>query len=1159
MRCLCAVFIAWIAQAAGLVFEPNVGQTNPNIRFFARTREWSIAISASEIAIRAGSAQVHLQFVDSEPMVLEGLDRQPGVVNHLLGSDPKQWLRRIPTYARITSRNLYPGVDVLFHGTGSGLEYDFELAPGADASRIGLKFTGAQSVRVDEQGDLVIDTAAGELRQKKPLIYQESDGHRQVIDGRYRLIGDGQVAVDIASYDRRRSLVIDPELVYAVRVGGSGSDQVNAIATDSQGNTYITGQTSSLNFPVKNAFESQPKLSNLYRSDAGGPLMELQSVAAPVNAIAVEPSNSAVAYFGTAQGLFKTTDAGAHATLLAGGLPAGANIGPIAVDPSNVSTAYVAGYIPSGGYGLAVYKTTDGGADWAAINNGLNGPQGLFAITQLYVDPTQPSHLFAQNTFAEAFRSTDSGATWVASGFSYDCLTFDPSHSGTVYAANTETGTANSAVYKSTDGGNTWTMLGSPIAASANAHYVASLAVDPFHPGTLWAGTSDGVYKSTNGGQTWSSTSLEMQPSEVAADPVVSNTIYALTTNGLYKTADAGTTWAAIGPASLTTFALASDERMYAGGNSSIEAFVTKLDPTGNFVYSTYIGGSVNDQATGIAVDRLGNAYVTGTTSSPDFPTTAGATNAAATGAFVLRLNPAGDTLGYSVIVADQDTQPAGIALDPAGNAYITGSTNGDLPVTPGAYFSTPPAGEPTLFFYLYGSDAFVLKLNASGALSYATYANEARVGGMFGVLPIASAIAVDASGNAYITGSYFLLKFNASASGLVYSAPSDPWGAGGYVGNAIVLDAQDNAYVAGRSDYGHAYVSKFDANGHAIFNTGNSLLAGEGTDTAQGVAVDSAGNIFVAGYTTSVGFPLRSPVQEAFSLESGFLTELDSSANLLFSTYVGDTSFFQVSGLALDPTGKPVFCGNAYINQTFVDGAEIYYVAGVTTNPYVAKYDTSGVPAVRLDALNNLASQLPVPVSPGELVAIKGAGFAADAQLFFNDVAATMIAGSGSSAPMAIVPSALSGLASALAHVESGGQSSNAVLVPIAAAAPGIFTVSGTGMGQALAFNQDGTPNSQAHPAPVGSMVTFYATGVGQTGLATNAYIVYIGYGDADNLIAASPVQFSVAPAPGFPADVLKVQATVPVGIYSPGAVPVEIVENGVACQAGVIIWISL
>jgi uncharacterized protein (TIGR03437 family) len=297
----------------------------------------------------------------------------------------------------------------------------------------------------------------------------------------------------------------------------------------------------------------------------------------------------------------------------------------------------------------------------------------------------------------------------------------------------------------------------------------------------------------------------------------------------------------------------------------------------------------------------------------------------------------------------------------------------------------------------------------------------------------------------------------------------------------------------------------------------------------------------------------------------TGFLAELDNSSGVIFSTYVGDTSYFQVSGLALDPSGNPVFCGNTYTPYMVVNGSQIYAQPGASQNVWVAKYDTSGIPELRLDALRNLGSQLPVAASPGELVTIAGAGLAADAQVFFNDVAATMIPGSG--APMAIVPYALAGQTFAVVHIESGGQSSNTVLVPVAPAALGIFTVNGTGTGQALAFNQDGTPNSQSSPAPVGSVVIFYATGAGQTvppgvdgvldrtapanpALPITAFIAY-------NLV--SSVQFSVGPAPGYPADVLAVRATVPpLGLQPPGQAMVELVENGVPSQAGVTIWIS-
>jgi uncharacterized protein (TIGR03437 family) len=354
---------------------------------------------------------------------------------------------------------------------------------------------------------------------------------------------------------------------------------------------------------------------------------------------------------------------------------------------------------------------------------------------------------------------------------------------------------------------------------------------------------------------------------------------------------------------------------------------------------------------------------------------------------------------------------------------------------------------------------------------------------------------------------------------------------------------------VAGSTDYLHAFVTKLDPSGKPYFNTGNQTLGGEGNDSAQSIAVDSNGNIFVAGNTSSVSFPLRSPVQEAFNPQTGFLAELDHSGNLLFSTYVGDTDTFQVNGLALDAAGEPVFCGNT------------------DSTAYVAKYDTSGISEVRLDALLNLASQLAVQVSPGEVVAIEGAGFGTDAQLYFDNHPATMIPPmAGLDALMAIVPYALANKTHTLAYVESGGQRSNPVEIQVVAAAPGIFTTNGKGTGEALAINQDGTPNSQAHPAAAGTTVTFFATGVGQTvpagvdGVLHRSkpaptvlpFSVYIVYDYVPGF------QFSVGPANGFPADVLQVTAKVPAGIGQPFQASLAIQENSTYTQNTVTIWVG-
>lgn len=323
-------------------------------------------------------------------------------------------------------------------------------------------------------------------------------------------------------------------------------------------------------------------------------------------------------------------------------------------------------------------------------------------------------------------------------------------------------------------------------------------------------------------------------------------------------------------------------------------------------------------------------------------------------------------------------------------------------------------------------------------------------------------------------------------------------------------------------------------------------------------MAVDSAGNVFVGGYTLSLSFPLRSPVQESFNAEqTGFLAELDATGQLLFSTYVGDTQTFGVSGLALDPSGEPIFCGNtnlpAGINGTFSD-------LSLPIEAWVAKYDPSGIPALLLDSLYNLASQLGSPVSPGELIKVHGAGFGSDVQLFFDGLPATMIPGRSE----AIVPYALDGKSYTFAYVESGGQKSNAVLVPVAAAAPAIFTVSGTGTGQAMVFNQDGTPNSASHPAAALSTVTFFATGVGRTVPAgvdglfhrSTPAAVALPLTVFVNSDQARVVQANVGSVAEFPADVATVKITLPPKPI-PGQASLQIAENGVASPVGVFFYV--
>ena len=392
---------------------------------------------------------------------------------------------------------------------------------------------------------------------------------------------------------------------------------------------------------------------------------------------------------------------------------------------------------------------------------------------------------------------------------------------------------------------------------------VFALLVDPDNSSTLYAGSPSGLFKSTDGGLTWNSLN---SPSPFAifqllADPVQPNTLYAQFYNALYKTIDGGATFSQLAPSlQIQTLAISSNgASVYLATIAANNAFVTKLDPTGKTIlYSTYVGGSASDQTSGIAIDGQDNVYVTGLTQSPDFPVTAGAVKSAgggpgfiATPGFVFKLNPDGNQLIYSATI--DGVNPSAIAIDSEGSAYVTGSTTGGLAATKGAYWTTPPACIQTGFIgCIPQADAFVFKLNPSASsLAYATYLNQLYLAGSVG--QVGKAIALDSAGNAYFTGlEMYVDKLSADGSSLLYSTALNT------VGGAIALDSANNAYITGP----RALVAKFDPNGAQLF----SKTIGVNTDAGVAIALDSSGDIVIAGQTFSSYFPLFSPTQSMFA-----------------------------------------------------------------------------------------------------------------------------------------------------------------------------------------------------------------------------------------------------------------------------------------------------
>jgi len=645
-----------------LSFEANQGQTDGQVQFLAHGQGYTLFLTAREAvfafcppaapgpqpkgsAPRTGTgpdtpgtaqAVVRMQLLGANPAPqVVGLEELPGKANYFRGNDPQQWRTNVPTYGKVKYAVVYPGVDLVYYGQSRQLEYDFVVAPGVDPTVITLGFAGIDRVDVDAQGDLVLATPGGPLRFQKPAVYQERDGRRQAIAGGYVLKSPYQVGFQVAAYDTTKPLVIDPVLAYSTYLGGSSTDLGQGIAVDAAGHAYITGETSSTNFPTTSgALQTAPggfrdafvtKLNPagaalVYSTYLGGSGTDVG------RAIAVDGAGNAYVTGHTASPNFPTTP-GASQTTLAGFRdafvtklnPAGSAL---------VYSTYLGGSNSDEGVGIAVDST------------------GSAYVTGDTVSPNFP-------TTPGAFQTT-LGRPFASNAF---VTKLNPAGSALVYST-----------YLGGTGGDSG--LGIAVDSTGNA-YVTGETSSPNFP------TTPGALQAT------------------------------------------------------------------LGASFATNAFVTKLNPAGSdLVYSTYLGGNDFDRGLGIAVDSTGHAYVTGETSSPNFPTTSGAlqtTLGRFADAFVTQLDPTGSNLLFSTYLGGNGVDVAnGIAVDAAGNTYITGSTHSpNFPTTPSA-FQTTLGGL---------ADAFVTQLDPTGSnLVFSTY-----LGGSSN--DFGQGIAVDAAGAAYVAG----------------------------------------------------------------------------------------------------------------------------------------------------------------------------------------------------------------------------------------------------------------------------------------------------------------------------------------------------------------------------------------------------------------------
>jgi uncharacterized repeat protein (TIGR01451 family) len=603
-------------------------------------------------------------------------------------------------------------------------------------------------------------------------------------------------------------------LVYSTYLGGHSNDSGNSIAIDNSGNAYVTGNTSSADFPTTNPVQAIRRGHAIFKStNAAGNWAPSDSglAASLIIDLVFQPGNSSIIYAVTDAGLFKSTDGGANWSALPASPPF--ILSKLAIDPVNPAIIYVA---TNGG----VFKSTDGGNSFTAMNNGLQLP-----IRTIVVNPISPNILYATSGNPPYFKSVDGGANWTTHtaglATSVDSLIIDPNTPTTLYADT------NLGVLKSTDSGANWTVLnpGIPSFLSVN-----SITIDPVN-NLLYAATSFGVRKSANGGNTWNDLgNLSFNILFVAFDPTNPSVLYAANAIEIKKSVDSGNSWTdsdtGFPGTRISSLVLnpTQPSTLFIGTTSGSDVFVTKLSAGGSSqIYSTFLGGNLLELGNGIAVEASGNAYVTGSTNSNDFPTA----NAlqpnrldtlSTSDAFITKLSASGSALVYSTYLGGNfiDSGSA-VAVDINGNAYVCGNTSSqNFPVENA--FQSHIGG----FF----DDVFVTKVNAAGsALVYSTYLGGNRTDDC-------ADIAIDATGSVYITG--------------FTNSPDFPL--------LAPLQATTNKLAP------DAFVTKLAPNGLSLIHS--TYFGGSNNDGGRGIAVDSSKNIYVVGTTTSTDFPTVNPLQ---------------------------------------------------------------------------------------------------------------------------------------------------------------------------------------------------------------------------------------------------------------------------------------------------------
>jgi hypothetical protein len=592
-----------------------------------------------------------------------GQDELPGKSNYLLGNDPKKWLTNVPIYSKVRYKDVYPGIDLVYYGNESHLEYDFLVSPHADPNRITLSFAGAQRVEVDEEGDLQVVLGREHLTLQKPLLYQASGNQKIPIDGKFQVMRDRTVAFHIGDYDRDKQLTIDPIIVFSSYLGGSGDDLGYALTADPAGFVYVTGNARSQDFPVTG---------------------QQKQIDSDVFVTKIDPSTSTIVY-----------------STIIGGSSTDYGYG-VAVDQSG--SIYLTGGTYSTDFPVASCfqcQNPRGGGYLTAFVSKL-GPNGSSLLYSTYLGGTH-SYDFASGITVDA-----TGHACVA-GYSQPVPGYSSSDFPVLHAIQPKYagGDTDGFVTKLSQDGSS--LMWSTFLGGSGTELVNGISSDI--SGNIYvAGTTTSTdfplknpFQSSHGGTF---------VSKIASDG--SSLQYSTLLGGSSRDSVNGIAVNGQGEAYVTGYASSTDfplKNPYQATCQGPEcAFLTKFTSVGNsLMFSTLLGGSGGDSGSAVIVDQSGSAYLTGQTSSIDFPTVSGFQFG---DLFVAEFDATGSVLDFSTRFGGSPT-PAGadnvrgIAIDGAGNVYVAGYTSAtDFPTTLGTFQNHNASVAPATL------DAFVVKLS---------------------------------------------------------------------------------------------------------------------------------------------------------------------------------------------------------------------------------------------------------------------------------------------------------------------------------------------------------------------------------------------------------------------------------------------------------------